>query len=125
MKIMKPILTAALVSTLMIASCFAGSKLKKNHVTVIDIKTGQKVLLEAPDNAQIFVAAPDGFEPGVLAATTKDGKSILILPPSLLGGDDKDQAPEPPAPAAPQGQGFNERLDHAGFVNISKVTLRN
>lgn len=115
MKIMKPILTAAIVSTLMIASCFAGSKLKKNHVKIVDMKTGQVVLLEAPDNAQIFVAGPDGIEVGVLAGVSDDGNGILILPPSLIKGDDK-QSPAP----APQNQSDRERLDHAGLVKISR-----
>lgn len=113
---MKPILTAAIVSALMIVSCFAGSKLKKNYVTVIDIKTGQAVALEAPDKAQIFVASPDGFEAGFLAATSKDGKAILILPPSMVKGDDD----QPPAAPAPQNQSDRERLDHAGLTKISR-----
>ena len=119
MKIMKKVLTVAAVSALMLVSCFAGSQLKKNYVTVLDIKTGKTVSLEAPENAQIYVVSPDGFEPGVLAATSKDGSAILILPQSMIDTDEKKDD-KTPAPATPQKESNRERLDHAGLIRISQ-----
>lgn len=118
MSAVKKIAEIALVIVLATGSFFAGRhSVKIPHVLVLDPKTSQFVPLVAPDNAKIFVASPDGFEPGVYAAHSKDGSQILILPPSLIPSKD-DQAPqqsEPQAKHTEPEQSGGERLDRASL----------
>lgn len=70
---------------------FISGRKSAPKVQVYDLKAKAFVPLVAPDGAKIVVASPEGFQPGILAQKSTDGKFILILPPSLMG----DQ-PEPP-----------------------------
>jgi hypothetical protein len=61
------------------------------------------------------VASPDGIEPGVLAGHSKDGKKILILPPSLLGDQTDPHQPQQ------QNQSYDgERIDHATLLSVRR-----
>src|SRR5579863_770463 len=97
--------------------CFVAGRhsVKVPHVLVLDPNTGQFVPLVAPNNAQIMVASPDGIEPGVFAAHSKDSTKILILPPSLLPGADQSQSgPQNQAHKRPE-MSHGERLDRASL----------
>lgn len=115
MSVIKSVLVGVSVAALLAASFVGGRKsVKIPHVYVADPATGKAVALAVPDGAQIYVAAPDGIEPGVLAGHSKDGKKILILPPSLLGDGDPGPAPQNQAHHPEYSHG--ERLDRASAV---------
>ena len=87
------VVTVALIVALAWASFLAGRKMAP-RVMVFDFKTREFAPLVVPDGAKIFVASPNGVEPGVLAGHSKDGKSILILPPSLIGPQESPVQPQ-------------------------------
>ena len=90
----------ALILSVIFGSGFYAGRKTSPRVMVLDLKTGQAIPLNAPNGAQIYVASPDGFETGVYVGHSKDGKKILILPPSLIPGS--DQPDEPAQPTQPQ-----------------------
>lgn len=74
---------------------------------VLDPATGNFVPLVVADGTSLFVASPDGIEPGVLAGHSKDGKKVLILPPSLLGDSGPQQQSAPHHDQIPQDKGVD------------------
>jgi len=117
MSVIKSVSAVVLVIALAGVSFVSGKKVGVKsvvipHVYVADPATGNAVPLNVPDGAQIFVASPVGVEPGVLAGHSKDGKKILILPPSLIGGDDAGPAPQNQAHRQLE-MSNGERLDRA------------
>lgn len=116
MNIVKSVSAVVLIVVLAGVSFVSGKKVGVQsvvipHVYVADPATGNAVPLVVPDGTQVFVASPDGVEPGVLAGHSKDGKKILILPPSLLGGGDAGPAPQNQAQHPEYSNGM--RLDRA------------
>jgi hypothetical protein len=101
MSLLKSVIAVNLVIVLAVASFIAGTRMAP-RVMAFDFKTREFAPLVVPDGAKIFVVGPNGVEPGVLAGHSKDGKSILLLPPSMID-------PQPPA----QPQANHERFNHA------------
>jgi hypothetical protein len=99
MNIIKSIAVVLILSAVSGSGFYAGRKTSP-RVMVMDPKTGQMVPLSAPNGATMYVASPDGFEVGAYVGHSKDGKKILILPPSMIPG--MSQPDEPAQPAQPQ-----------------------
>lgn len=85
-----------------------------HHVLVLDPNQGTFVPLQLSGDTKVYVASPEGLQPGILAAKSKDGKIIVLLPPSLMDSINKpDEQPAPPdnqAKHEPEQSG-GERLD--------------
>lgn len=106
------------VAALLVGSFVGGRKsVKTPHLLVFDRATKSFVALNAPDGAKVVVVSPEGIEPGAVGQITKDGKFILILPPSMM---DDDTPPEPPGAPHAEPQSDKERLDHADLIRISR-----
>jgi hypothetical protein len=117
MKLARLIPTVALAVVLSVVSLAGKKTPPAPHLFVYDIKAQNWVPLAAPDGAQIYVAGPSGYQPGVLAAVGDDKKAILILPPELIP---VEEAPEPPTHPEVQPQTDRERLDHAQVLRTSR-----
>jgi hypothetical protein len=84
-KIVKSSLIIALLLAVSLSSFYAGRKMSPRILT-FNPSTGQWAPLVEKDGVKIFVASPGGddIEPGAVIAHTKDGKKVLIVPPSML-----------------------------------------
>lgn len=96
MNVMKSTVAVAILLAVSASGFYAGRKTAPKAM-VVDMKTSQWVSLSLNGNVHIFVAGPEGYEPGVLVGHSKDGKQILILPPSLIPGLSEPQQQSSPS----------------------------
>jgi hypothetical protein len=96
MNVVKSVVVVVTLLAVSASGFYAGRKTAPKAM-VVDMKTGQWVSLATKGDVHIFVASPEGYEPGVLVGHTKDGKQVLVLPPSLISGVDSPQQQSSPS----------------------------
>lgn len=113
----KIIAVPVLAVALFVGGFFTARKMT-SHVLVYDPAKKVWVPLQSKTDIKIAVASPLGIEPGVaykFLEIPKEGKVVIVLPPSLIPDDAPDQSgPELPGP---QNQSDHERMDRTDLMN--------
>lgn len=92
--ILKVILGVALL-----AGSFYGGRTTSPHLLALNPLNGEIERVPIVKDTQIFVIGPSGPEAGVAYAHNKDNSKMLVVPGTLMKGDDNQNPDEQQAPA--------------------------